>query len=244
MRHRISNNTVSLIRSEKETNLIKKNRGTYLVYSVIKRFKQGRTKDQKRRPAGDNCPILYAMKGRDNLIIQPEDIRLLYEHSKELIQKHFQGNFPYDALILLPSSCNIADQIGQIINSLYGTLIIKDSFLKKTVSEVRDDIYLMSRRYEIDTATFSSLISNLKGADENGLITIKDISMKNRTYVKPFKFNNDSNLKNQLQEVSSVLIIDDIMSSGATIDCAIHLLKREYINIAQIDVLTLFSSLD
>ena len=54
MRHRISNNTVSLIRSEKETNLIKKNRGTYLVYSVIKRFKQGRTKDQKRRPAGDN----------------------------------------------------------------------------------------------------------------------------------------------------------------------------------------------
>ena len=44
------------------------------------------------------------MKGRDNLIIQPEDIRLLYEHSKELIQKHFQGNFPYDALILLPSS--------------------------------------------------------------------------------------------------------------------------------------------
>ena len=75
MRHRISNNTVSLIRSEKEANLIKKNRGTYLVYSVIKRFKQGRTKDQKRRPAGDNCPILYAMKGRDNLIIQPEDIR-------------------------------------------------------------------------------------------------------------------------------------------------------------------------
>ena len=41
-----------------------------------------------------------------------------------------------------------------------------------------------------------------------------------------------------------VLIIDDIMSSGATIDCAIHLLKGEYINIAQIDVLTLFSSLD
>ena len=48
----------------------------------------------------------------------------------------------------------------------------------------------------------------------------------------------------QLQEVSSVLIIDDIMSSGATIDCTIHLLKGEYINIAQIDVLTLFSSLD
>ena len=84
MRPRISTNTVSLIRSEKETNLIKKNRGTYLVYSVIKRFKQGRTKDQKRRPAGDNCPILYAMKGRDNLIIQPEDIRACSHFKSEI----------------------------------------------------------------------------------------------------------------------------------------------------------------
>ena len=48
----------------------------------------------------------------------------------------------------------------------------------------------------------------------------------------------------QLQEVSSVLIIDDIMSSGASINCAIHLLKGQYMNIAQVDVLTLFSSLD
>ena len=165
-------------------------------------------------------------------------------YSKELIQKYFQQNFPYDSLILLPSSCDIAEQIGQIINSLYGTPIIKDLLLKKTVSDVRDDIYTMSRKTEIDKATFSSLLSNLKNANKKDFITIKDISMKNRAYVKPFKLNNDSSLKNDLQKVSSVLIIDDIMSSGASINCAIQLLKWEYPNIAQIDVLTLFSSLD
>ena len=243
MRHTISNNIVHLVPSEKEAHLIQKSHDAYQVYSVIQRFTQGRTKNQKR-PAGDNCPILYAMKGRDELTILQEDVNLLYEYAKNLIQNHFQSHFPYDALILLPSSCNIAVKIGEIINLLYGTLIIKDSFLKKTVSEVKDDLYTMLRKNEISRATFSSLLSNLKDENNDDLVTIKVISMKNRSYVKPFKFSNDSNFKSSLEELSSDLIIDDIMSSGASINCAIHLLKGQYMNIAQVDVLTLFSSLD
>ena len=114
MRHRISNNTVSLIRSEKEANLIKKNRGTYLVYSVIKRFKQGRTKDQKRRPAGDNCPILYAMKGRDNLIIQFQVSHSLF-HLLLLfhILLHNIINIAksHNDLIIIPVACLQADHL-------------------------------------------------------------------------------------------------------------------------------------
>ena len=116
--------------------------------------------------------------------------------------------------------------------------------MKKTVSEVKDDLYTMLRKNEISRATFSSLLSNLKDENNDDLVTIKVISMKNRSYVKPFKFSNDSNFKSSLEELSSVLIIDDIMSSGASINCAIHLLKGQYMNIAQVDVLTLFSSLD
>lgn len=199
--------------------------------SIIKRQKENRKKGI--RPLGDNCPMLYAMKNSDGLITSQETISELFNYCETVLIKHFT-EFPFDAVIVMPSSHSIGVRLAKILAQQYNVPIYTDYFAK---SEVIESINTVIANQDIPMNVRQSIKTALSRNVEK--LELKSVKTEYRRYIPVLK---KTDLELPL-EIHNVLLVDDIYSSGTTLNNARNIIKENAAHISSISALTLFGPL-
>lgn len=213
------------------TKILKYNDSKEMVlYSIIKRHAIRRSRD---RPVGDNCPMLYAMKKTDSLVVHDEIVEKLYAYTEKLIRSH---SFPdkFDLIIIMPSKHNIAICLADILKKVLDIPIKADFLQKNSVDNVIKEI---NENKSISHSDKQSLLSALKKC--NGVLSVKNVKLSLRKYIPIFKGRRVS----ISPSIKHILLVDDISSSGSTFEYAAKLIQKHCSTVEKISAFTLFSPL-
>ncbi|AIJ31211.1 phosphoribosyltransferase [Actinobacillus suis] len=229
MKFIIDKNNCVKIESDQPQQMLKYKWDTTYLYSIIKRQKEKR---RAGRPLGDNCPMLYALKNSDGLSTDDETVKKLFLYVRNSIKDCFKSNFPFDAVIVMPSKHSIGYELAQIIGELYKVHIITDYLMKNTPQSAIDKvIHNPDIRSDIKQRIKTAINRNMDN------LTIKALNTKDRKYV-PLLVKNVGWLP---VNTRNVLLIDDIWASGTTLKSARGLIEQWSPQVKSISALTLFS---
>lgn len=207
------------------------------LYSVVKREKEKRSKKGHGHTQGDNCPILYAMKQADDLSITEQSVEQLYDYIHRSIDEFFQDNFKFDAVIPMPSKHDVGQKVAHILEKLFNVKIIDDLFVKHSATEATR-IAIASKNAD---ERAKQAIKTALGRNGEDKLELKNVPARYRKFVPILKFSEPTPV--EMNTINSVLLIDDILSSGSTLNNARKLIKERYPNIQHIDILTVFGPL-
>lgn len=225
-----------LISSLTSPQIIEMKWGDSTLYSVVKREKEKRSKKGHGHIQGDNCPMLYAMKQADDLLVTEQTVENLYDYIRQSIDKFFQSNFKFDAVIPMPSKHDIGQRVAHILEEQFDVKIIDDLFAKHSAT----DAIQIVLKSNLDESIKQSIKTALGRNIENKL-ELKNVLAKYRKFVPILKISDPT--PTEMNAINSVLLIDDILSSGSTLENARKLIKEHYPNIQRIDILTVFGPL-
>lgn len=201
------------------------------LYYVIQRFKRGRSKNQIP-VLGDNCPFLYGLKQLDGLRVTPEYQTIFYEIATECVKQYFQAAFPFDYMVLLPSSHQISHYWATQL--AYPAPILSHILRKKTNQEIREEVFQLYQEKQMNQKIYEIITQNC--AENHAVFSLKNIPVPYRKWTKPFALNNTENID---LNGKNILLVDDICSSGTSLLMAADLLQQQY-QPHKIDALTLF----
>ncbi len=224
-----------------EGNPIIEHLGDLKIYSVFKRqlLSGKRRRDRRQRQLGDNCPLIYALKGKEGLFTDIASIKKL-RVSFEVILHRIAANEPdgYQLIISMPSAHNISHIIGRRFALEFGALHITNILRKITIEEAfrlldRADISVEDTRgieFRIKTQA--------KEVGFNGDFSLKGIPANFRDALPPLAINMVPVLNFRPLRI---LLVDDLMASGTTLTTAAHIIAQQYPG-ASIHAACLFSS--
>ncbi len=109
------------------------------VYSTFKRLKAPKSlsKDRSSRKVGDNCHLLYALKGKDGLETTFGAIRRLLLHFDEIVEDILDQTGRYDAVIPMPSGHNISKIFAKRLARRFGCELVDGVFQKISVAQAQ-----------------------------------------------------------------------------------------------------------
>jgi hypothetical protein len=206
------------------------------VHSIFKRLPH-HSKAPKSEIKGDNCPLIYALKGLDGLHTTSSEIKKLIVPGKRIIQSFLSENqTDFDVILPMPSKHMISLILARRIHRLIpSSALVSDGLRKATVRQVYQQL---ESNYPGHNA-FASISKQLKDMEGevglDGLFSIKKIPTNLRRSISPVVLT-----KSIPEDASKILLVDDLFSSGATLFGARDLLER-YIPNIQIESLCLFS---
>ena len=211
------------------------------IYSAFRRF---RIKDRKRgqsakRLKGDNCPMIYAIKGKDGLSTTYKDIYSLNLNLLSIIEK-FKDSQPYDLIIPLPSRHNISSIISRRLHrALPGSILNQQLLRKINLFEAKASIHNSKIDIKDKRHIEDALSKQIK--DNGGSIfapySVKDLKVALRDCIPPITLNKPTKGLNP----NTIVLVDDVVSSGTSMLSAYSILKSLYPD-ATIIGFSLFSS--
>ncbi|MAD98323.1 hypothetical protein PULV_a2138 [Pseudoalteromonas ulvae UL12] len=215
------------LKTRPQGNPTKEEIGGLTIYSLFKRLlASAKSRRKHRKIPGDNCPIIYALKGKDNLTTDITSIKLLRE-SYSVIVNSFQAEEPngYDLIISMPSSHNISRLIGKRLANIFTAHHSSDFLRKLTIEEA---LALLDRA-DISVEEHKTLSHRLrKQLTEKGFqgdFSLKGIPVPYRSEFPPLCLNNTTVVNNEPQRI---LLVDDLLATGTTLKTAHDLVKSCY----------------
>lgn len=207
---------------------------------VCSLFKRLAHKKSKSRAKGDNCPMIYALKGKEGLYTTLSDIKLLYSAANEILTGHIASRRPaYDFIIPMPSSHQISCILARRVQRLVPTAtLLQDALKKATIGDARRELaHKRNIPFRSRSAIDSLLASAEKAEGLDSPLSLKDIRTRDRCYISPVQLTTSLPSAARGQ---SILLVDDLFSTGTTLTSARGLLAR-YFPEANIEALCLFS---
>ncbi|OJU18475.1 MAG: hypothetical protein BGN84_17925 [Afipia sp. 62-7] len=201
-----------------DANPTSKKLGGVTVHHVFRRNKTG---DLDR----DGNPLIYALKGMGGYNIVAMYRTQIMARAREILEKctELQGT---DYVMPMPSSYGFSEEFAQMVCQVTGTPYLGCGFLrKKTVAEMLaqygDSIPKnLGGQREKD---YKSQMHTWRQMKPGQLASMKEIGPKIRRYFDPFEVGGGA------PDISgkNVLVVDDIMSSGASLSAMIELLTAK-----------------
>lgn len=207
------------------------------VYCIFERLP---TKNRREHQQGDNAPFLYAIKGINNLWVDNLTQRGLYRQWLKIIPS-LQKEFGHVDLILpMPSSYDVAMTMAKALcKKLSGAKLLDDALEKRTLVEVKDSLLKLNLSKDEHRKLETAIKYQMRIGGSIANFSLKNIPIKLRKYTPPIKLKG-------LHSVSStklkILLVDDLVSSGVTLECAAACIRDRYPN-ADIVGVSLFSPL-
>ncbi len=211
------------------------------IYAIFKRklLSAKRGRERSTRQLGDNCPLIYALKGKEGLFTDISSIKKLNHSFRIILNRIFQKELTgYQLVISVPSAHNISHILGKRFAQRFNALHFSDTLRKVTV----EDAFRLLDRADISIEDTRKLEFRIKKQAKevgfSGYFSLKGIPPKFREVLPPLTLNNIPVLN---FKPSRILITDDLIASGTTLNTAASLLSRLYPH-AVIHAACLFSS--
>jgi hypothetical protein len=197
------------------------------VYSLFKRLlASAKSRRKHRKIPGDNCPIIYALKGKDNLTTDISSIKKLRSSYDEIVRV-FKASEPtgYDLIISMPSSHNISRIIGKRLAGVFSAHHSNDLLRKLTIEEA----FTLLDRADISVEDHKTLTHRLrKQMKESGFqgdFSLKGIPVHYRSEFPPLCLNN---YKIAHLDPQRILLVDDLLATGTTLKTAEKLVQEVF----------------
>ncbi|MQU21960.1 hypothetical protein GHO35_12485 [Pseudomonas helleri] len=188
---------------------------------------------------GDGNPLIFALKRMRKYQISTETITEFMPNLR-IILNLMTAHRTYDLIIALPSSHPIASGLARRVGRALPTVPISyEFFVKCSNAEVAQALRDKKSNGEIrkqHLRDITSLIHTLS-VSEGEPFKLKEVDNHLRGYTFPFKINENLDVKGM-----SVLVVDDLLSSGTSILTAKRLLVASGAD--KVSALCLLSSLD
>lgn len=203
--------------------------GGLLVYSIFKRL-------LSRERAGDGNPLIYALKAKNGFTITPRECTKFTPNMSVILDKILKSK-NIDYIITMPSSHGIAEIVAKRIQRKLPNKpeVITDFFEKKTVQEVYQELSTL----EVPPKLKSKLVQLRMKLETSSLeiFSMKLVDPHLRNYISPLKIKGNFVIENQ----KSILMVDDLLATGATLKCANNLLSSIEDVSYKIEAICLFS---
>ena len=206
------------------------------VHSVFKRLPH-KSKAPKSELRGDNCPLIYALKGADGLYTEVTEVKKLIPPGKQILDTFISDKSEgYDLILPMPSNHSISLILARRVHKLLPkSSIIVTGLRKATVRQVFQQLKDNDLGHNANAAISKQLKKMEQDVGLDGLFSIKNIPTRYRRDLSPVV------LTDALPDVASrILLVDDLFSTGSTLFGARNLLQR-YMPNAKIEALCLFS---
>lgn len=135
--------------------------GNLTIYSMFRRQKAPASlnRDRKQRKLGDNCPLIYALKGKEGLTTDFSSIKALSQSFNAILEAIAQAEPDgYDLIVSMPSAHNISHIVGKRFSRYFNAPHFKDLLRKITVEEA----FILLDRANIDVTDVKSLQYQLR----------------------------------------------------------------------------------
>ncbi len=196
------------------------------VYSVFRRKyhsgKSGRRRQAKF--AGDNCPLIYALKGLDDLQVELTSIKLLVKGMApilDVIELELKGKI--DGIVPMPSSSKLAQILATRLARRLA-VPVHDKVLKKSTNyQSFQRAQAIIKQKAVSYHTERDLIEEIKPLRRRPgeAFSFKRTRMKLRGYFDPLQLETDAVFP---REPTRLLVVDDLVASGETLIAASRLL--------------------
>lgn len=213
------------------------------IHCVFKRLRaSGKMRRQKHVP-GDSCPIIYAMKRKQNLIVSEETILELWKNADLIAPEIIKAIEPVDVFASMPSSHQISHQLGQLLSKISGKAHVTDVFEKVSIKTANEQLDVI--RADLSKDDFQKLRFRLKKMEQDAGTNLIDFSLKDiptefRKYFAPIILS--PAYVGFSSETNHVCLVDDLLASGTTLAKARELLLS-YNAALRISAACLFSPL-
>lgn len=169
-----------------------------------------------RNRKGDGNPLIYALKNINKYSISEEDRNTLYRSMIRIVQSHYQGE-AFDKILPLPSSKPVALWVAQACQSALDVSIERNAFVKATNANVLAQLQGIEGHQEI-----VELRKLLEASKPNAQFVMKELSRFQRSFVEPIR------LSPYFTPTGRVLLVDDLVSSGATFKSGYSSIRNKY----------------
>jgi len=201
-------------------------RNPLLVHSVFIRHGY-----KGNRVPGDNCPLIYGLKKKEGLSVEYNAVKTLLPSLEGILNKFIReredNNVSYDLIIPMPSSHSISKILARRTQRLFPQAnLLLESFRKSNGDDIKQQLLQDSfGAKSIPHGASINIINAVNKANDSGNeFSLSDVNMNNRLFISPLT---------QIQElpnVNSVLLIDDLYASGQTLitakDCILEQLPQ------------------
>ncbi|AUR00798.1 adenine phosphoribosyltransferase [Phaeobacter inhibens] len=196
------------------------------VHCVFQRLKNSAkfSQDRSKKTIGDNCPLVYALKGKDGLRTNVTAIKLLFDdfdHIAQEICAKIHGNF--DCIVPVPSSFPLADCLANRLARRTGMPVYKSVFRKSKNHEAYGPIepVFSMNPMSFDREDAKQLRNALKRMKKtpNEDYTAKYVGVGVRRHFDPLQIAN-----NNIPAGQRPLLVDDLLATGETLVSAKKLL--------------------
>ena len=195
--------------------------GSIDVFSVFTRLKatSQERRDRAARKIGDNCPMIYALKGKDGLVTGYRSVREMLLIGEQIVKQHLVFGDP-PVIVCIPSSHSIVRHVAEQLKKHLQLTIIDGLLAKATVASAVADLdraIASSKSYQ-DSKTLQNIRQVVK---KQQVLALKDVHTRFRHLIQPIAAGPQA-VKNPYP---SILLVDDLVSSGTSLIAAKNVLR-------------------
>jgi hypothetical protein len=197
--------------------------GDLNVLSIFTRLKatSRERRDRAVRQIGDNCPMIYALKGKDGLTTGYRSVREMLLVGAEIVaQAHQASPWSSDTVIVcVPSSHSIVGHVARQLERLLKFPIVDGLLSKASVASAIADLERAVARSQ-NYQERKDLRNILRNVTKQEVLALKDVSARYRHLIQPMVLGP----KPVTSPHASILLVDDLVSSGTSLIAAKNVL--------------------
>lgn len=195
--------------------------GSIDVFSVFTRLKatSQERRDRPGRKIGDNCPMIYALKGKDGLTTGYRSVREMLLIGEQIVRQHLVFRDP-PVIVCIPSSHSIVRHVAEQLGKHLQLTIVDGLLAKATVASAVADLdraISSSKSYSDRKA-----LQNIRQVvNKQQVLALKDVHTRFRHLIQPIAAGPQA----VKHPYSSILLVDDLVSSGTSLIAAKNVLR-------------------
>lgn len=180
----------------------------------------------------DGNPLIHALKEHEEYTIKRKELIKFTNNAKKNLNLILSNHITFDLVIAIPSSSSIVTTLANRVSKITKTPLSKDIFRKKKNWEINRDIKNLLKTRRVSNVEIIKELRMFerrtsKKAMKNESFALKHVKHNTRQYFCTLSFDNTHNASS----LNRVVLIEDTISSGSTINCAKKLLERYNPNI-------------